>query len=101
MASGLVQIWPGTPVAAPLFNGQAVTGLRLADQGVDKQGKPADGFMPGMDVRAQLTVVGDGPVGAVGRALNQNENGPKGKTKTVRRARARLGHGHEVRHRTP
>jgi len=78
MASGLVQIWPGTPVAAPLFNGQAVTGLRLADQGVDKQGKPADGFMPGMDVRAQLTVVGDGPVGAVGRALNQNENGPKG-----------------------
>ncbi len=87
MASGLVQIWPGTPVAAPLFSGNAVTGLRLADQGVDKQGKPADNFMPGMDVRAQLTVVGDGPIGAVGHALNQNqngakhqdENGPKGK----------------------
>jgi electron-transferring-flavoprotein dehydrogenase len=77
MASGLVQIWPGTPVAAPLFKGNAVTGLRLADQGVDKQGKPAEGFMPGMDVRAQLTVVGDGPVGAVGRALDQNQNGAK------------------------
>ena len=30
-----------------------------------------------MDVRAKLTVVGDGPVGAVGRALNQNQNTPK------------------------
>ena len=77
MASGLVQIWPGTPVSAPLFDGEAVTGLRLADQGVDKDGAPSDGYMPGMDVRAKLTVVGDGPVGAVGRALNQNQNTPK------------------------
>jgi len=27
--------------------------------------------MPGMDIRAQLTVVGDGPVGAVGQALDE------------------------------
>ena len=33
--------------------------------------------MPGMDVRAQLTVVGDGPVGAVGNALDQKSDGPK------------------------
>jgi electron-transferring-flavoprotein dehydrogenase len=75
MATGLVQIWPGTPVAAPLFDGHAVTGLRLADQGVDKNGAPSDTFMPGMDIRAQLTVVGDGPVGSIGQTLNQNENG--------------------------
>jgi len=71
MTSGLVQIWPGTPVAAPLFNGNAVTGVRLADQGVDKEGAPVEGYMPGMDVRAHLTVVGDGPVGAVGQAIDQ------------------------------
>jgi electron-transferring-flavoprotein dehydrogenase len=71
MASGLAQIWPGTPVAAPLFSGKKVEGLRLTDQGVDKAGEPADGFMPGMDVRAALTVVGDGPVGAVGQALDR------------------------------
>jgi electron-transferring-flavoprotein dehydrogenase len=87
MASGLVQIWPGTPVAAPLFSGNAVTGLRLADQGVDKNGKPSDNFMPGMDVRAQLTVVGDGPVGAVGHALNQNENRPKGQNEDLAKHR--------------
>jgi electron-transferring-flavoprotein dehydrogenase len=71
MSTGLVQIWPSMPVAEPLFEGDAVTGIRLADQGVDKQGAPADGFMAGMDVRAALTVVGDGPVGQIGRALDK------------------------------
>jgi electron-transferring-flavoprotein dehydrogenase len=78
MASGLVQIWPGMPVSEPLIAGRAVTGLRLADQGVDKQGAPADGFMAGMDVHAQLTVVGDGPVGAVGQALDARLGLPEG-----------------------
>ena len=77
MGSGLVQIWPGTPVAGPLFEDRAVAGLRLADQGVDKNGSPADGFLPGMDVRAHLTVVGDGPVGAVGRAIDEKLGFPK------------------------
>jgi electron-transferring-flavoprotein dehydrogenase len=79
MASGLVQIWPGTPVSAPLFDGQGVTGLRLADQGVEKNGAPAEGFMAGMDVRALLTVVGDGPVGSIGRALDKNFKSPEHK----------------------
>jgi electron-transferring-flavoprotein dehydrogenase len=78
MASGLVQIWPGMPVSEPLIADRAVTGLRLADQGVDNQGAPADGFMAGMDVRAQLTVVGDGPVGAVGQALDARLGLPEG-----------------------
>ena len=78
MASGLVQIWPGTPVAAPLFSGNKVEGIRLADQGVDKSGAPTDCFMAGMDVRAQLTVVGDGPVGAIGQALDKKLGLPPG-----------------------
>jgi electron-transferring-flavoprotein dehydrogenase len=78
MATGLVQIWPGMPVSAPLFSGKAVQGLRLVDQGVDRSGAPADGFMAGMDVRAQLTVVGDGPVGAVGNALDEHFGLPQG-----------------------
>ena len=81
VATGLVQIWPGTPVSAPLFSGNTVQGLRLADQGVDKSGAPAGGFMAGMDVRAQLTVVGDGPVGAVGQALDEQLGLPKGNTR--------------------
>jgi electron-transferring-flavoprotein dehydrogenase len=48
MTSGLVQIWPGVPVSEPLLEGDAVTGVRLADQGVDKSGAPESSFMPGM-----------------------------------------------------
>jgi electron-transferring-flavoprotein dehydrogenase len=77
MAGGLVQIWPGTPVAGPIFEDAGVGGLRLVDQGVDKAGEPANDFLPGMDVHARLTVVGDGAVGQVSRALNQNQNGTK------------------------
>ena len=78
MATGLVQIWPGTPVSEPIITGRQVEGLRLADQGVDKSGAPTDGFMAGMDVRAALTVVGDGPVGAVGQAIDEKLGLPAG-----------------------
>ncbi len=71
-SAGTVQIWPGTPVAQALIEDGKVAGVRLADQGVDKKGKPSDGFMPGMDVRAALTVVGDGPVGAIGQQLDRH-----------------------------
>jgi electron-transferring-flavoprotein dehydrogenase len=79
MATGQIQIWPGSPVAAPLFNGKKVEGIRLADQGVDKSGIPVDGFMAGMDVKAALTVVGDGPVGAIGQALDEKLGMPEGR----------------------
>ena len=77
-ASGLVQIWPGMPVAEPLMEGDAVAGVRLADQGTDLQGHPEAGFTPGMDLRAALTVVGDGPVGAVGRKIDARMGMPPG-----------------------
>ncbi len=84
MAAGMAQIWPGTPVSGPIFDGnnnkkkRTVLGLRLTDQGVDKQGVPTNGYMPGMDVRARLTVVGDGPVGAVGQKLDERFGLPEG-----------------------
>ena len=77
-ASGVVQIWPGMPVAEPLIEGDAVAGVRLADQGTDLQGHPDAGFTPGMDLRAALTVVGDGPVGAVGRQIDAHIGMPQG-----------------------
>jgi electron-transferring-flavoprotein dehydrogenase len=78
MGSGTVQVWPSTPVASPLVEDGKVVGVRLIDQGTDKKGQPADGFMPGMDIRAALTVVGDGPVGAIGRQLDEQFGLPEG-----------------------
>ena len=78
MSTGAVQVWPGTPVREALIEAGCVTGVRLTDQGVDKDGRPDATFMPGMDVRAALTVVGDGPVGAVGRQLDSEFGLPAG-----------------------
>ena len=78
MGSGLVQIWPSMPVAEPVIEGNAVKGIRLADQGVTKTGEPDACYMPGMEVHAPLTVVGDGPVGAVGQKLNEHFGLPSG-----------------------
>ena len=79
MGTGTVQVWPGTPVAEALLDGEAVRGVRLLDQGVDRQGRPDGGaYLPGMDVHAALTVVADGPVGAVGRQLDEVLGMPDG-----------------------
>ena len=58
--------------------GEGVAGIRLCDQGVDRNGNPEPSYMPGMDIRAALTVVGDGPVGAVGRQLDEEFGLPDG-----------------------
>ncbi len=78
MSTGAVQIWPGTPVAKPLVDDGKVTGVRLMDQGTDKQGNPEAGFTPGMDIKAALTVIGDGPVGPIGRQLDEQFGLPAG-----------------------
>ena len=78
LGSGSVQIWPGMPVSQALIENERVTGLRMVDQGVDKAGNPDAGFMAGMDIKAALTVVGDGPVGPVGRQLDDHFGMPEG-----------------------
>jgi electron-transferring-flavoprotein dehydrogenase len=103
-STGTVQVWPGTPVAEALIEEVAqasclcaskeqsktetqrqdacatkkVIGVRLLDQGVDKKGNPSDSFTPGMDIHAALTVVGDGPVGPIGRQLDETFGLPDG-----------------------
>jgi electron-transferring-flavoprotein dehydrogenase len=52
--------------------------VRLLDQGVDKKGQPSDGFTPGMDIHAALTVVADGPVGPIGQQLDAHFGLPDG-----------------------
>ena len=80
-STGTVQIWPGTPVSQALIEKDQVVGIRLLDQGEDKRGNPAAGFTPGMDIRAALTVVGDGPVGSIGQQLDAHFGIPTGHVK--------------------
>ena len=67
-----------TLVASILVEGDRVAGVRLVDQGTDLRGTPEAAFMPGMDVRAALTVVADGPVGPIGRQLDERLGMPEG-----------------------
>ena len=78
LSSGTVQIWPGMPVSEALIEDKKILGVRLLDQGVDKSGNPEAGFTPGMDIHAALTVVGDGPVGAVSRDIDRRLGTPEG-----------------------
>jgi len=78
LGAGTVQIWPGTPVAAPLVDGNRVEGVRLLDQGTDKNGAPEAAFMAGMDIHAALTVVADGPVGPIGAQIDRQFGMPAG-----------------------
>lgn len=64
MMSGMAQIWPSTPVAAPLIEDGKMTGVVLANDGTE--------------VRGALTVVGDGPFGPVGRQLDEEFGMPAG-----------------------
>jgi electron-transferring-flavoprotein dehydrogenase len=57
MSTGAVQIWPGTPIEDLLREDGKVQGVRM--------------LSGGMEMRADLTVIADGPVGICGRQLNQ------------------------------
>ncbi len=46
-----------------------IVGAKIADKRVDKEGKPAEGYTPGMDVFAKVTFLGEGTRGYVTQKL--------------------------------
>jgi len=65
-----VNIFPEFPGADLLFDeNDRVTGVRTGDKGIDKEGKPRANFEPGVDLRAKVTVLGEGPRGSLAKKL--------------------------------
>jgi electron-transferring-flavoprotein dehydrogenase len=65
-----VNVFPGFPGAEMLYEGKRVKGVRARDMGVDKWGDPKDGeFMPGGDLVAKVTVLGEGTRGSLAKHL--------------------------------
>jgi electron-transferring-flavoprotein dehydrogenase len=62
-----VQVYPGFAAAEILFDGagasERVAGVQTRDSGIDKHGARKDGFQAGMNVKAKVTVFGEGPRG--------------------------------------
>jgi electron-transferring-flavoprotein dehydrogenase len=49
----------------------SVVGVRTGDRGVGRDGRPKANFEPGVDVRAQITVLGEGPRGTLSKQLER------------------------------
>ncbi|MGI9430648.1 MAG: 4Fe-4S dicluster domain-containing protein [Myxococcota bacterium] len=64
-----VDIYSGFAGDELLIEGNQVVGVRLGDMGVDKDGKPKGTFQPGMDIRAKVTVLGEGVRGSLSKQL--------------------------------
>ncbi len=66
-----VNVFPGFAGVDLLWEGDQVVGVRTGDKGVGKDGQPKGAFEPGMDLRALVTVFGEGPRGHLARKLIQ------------------------------
>jgi len=67
-----VNIFPEFPGADLLYDDQdRVLGVRTGDKGIDKEGKRKANYEPGVDLRARLTVLGEGPRGSLTKQLVQ------------------------------
>ncbi|HUQ33088.1 MAG TPA: electron transfer flavoprotein-ubiquinone oxidoreductase [Pyrinomonadaceae bacterium] len=70
-----VNIFPEFPGAEMLYDEEdRVVGVRTGDKGIDKEGKPKANFEPGVDLRAKVTVLGEGPRGSLTKQLTQRLN---------------------------
>jgi electron-transferring-flavoprotein dehydrogenase len=64
-----IDIYPGFAGDQLLVEGGRVVGVRIGDMGVDRHGKPKPNYQPGMDIRAKVTVLGEGVRGSLSRQL--------------------------------
>ena len=64
-----IQIFPGFPGAVLQRDGGKVTGVQLADSGVDKHGQPRGNFQAGGILAGKLTVLAEGSRGSMTKQL--------------------------------
>jgi electron-transferring-flavoprotein dehydrogenase len=64
-----VMIMPEFPGADLLIENGVVVGVRTGDKGIDKHGQPKGNFEPGTDIKAKLTVLGEGARGSLTKLL--------------------------------
>ncbi|MBI3855495.1 MAG: electron transfer flavoprotein-ubiquinone oxidoreductase, partial [Planctomycetes bacterium] len=65
-----VNVFPGFPAVDALIENGRVAGVRTGDKGVDKQGQRKANYEAGVDIKAKVTIVGEGPRGSLTRILS-------------------------------
>jgi electron-transferring-flavoprotein dehydrogenase len=64
-----VDLFPGFAAAEPLLEGDRLVGVRTGDRGIDRSGKHKANYEPGIDIRAKVTVLAEGPRGTLTKVL--------------------------------
>jgi electron-transferring-flavoprotein dehydrogenase len=64
-----VDIFPGFAGTEVLYEGNSVIGVRTGDKGIDAEGNRKSNFEPGIDLRAKVTVFGEGTRGSLIKGL--------------------------------
>jgi electron-transferring-flavoprotein dehydrogenase len=62
-------IFPGFAGTEVLYDGNRIIGVRTGDKGIDADGNRKGNFEPGIDLRAKVTVFGEGSRGSLTKAL--------------------------------
>ncbi|MDH3494383.1 MAG: electron transfer flavoprotein-ubiquinone oxidoreductase [Acidobacteriota bacterium] len=79
-----INIFPEFPGSEMLYDDEDnVIGVRTGDKGVDKEGKPKGNFEPGIDLIAQVTVLGEGSRGSLTKSLTERLGLNEGKEPQV------------------
>ena len=58
-----VEVYTEFAATELIREGEAILGAKIGDKGLDKDGNPGEGFAPGMDLMAKVTVLGEGTRG--------------------------------------
>jgi electron-transferring-flavoprotein dehydrogenase len=74
-----VDIFPGFAGTEILYYDNRVVGVRTGDKGIDPDGNKKSNFEPGIDLRAKVTVFGEGTRGSLAKELIKKLNLDDGK----------------------
>jgi electron-transferring-flavoprotein dehydrogenase len=64
-----VDVFPEFAATRVLVENDRVVGVRIGDKGIDKMGKPKPNFEPGVDIRAKIVILAEGPRGTLTKQL--------------------------------
>ncbi|MBI5432010.1 MAG: electron transfer flavoprotein-ubiquinone oxidoreductase [Planctomycetes bacterium] len=67
-----IEVYPGFAGAEILYDGSRVIGVQTRDAGVSKHGATKANFQPGMNIKAGVTVFGEGTRGSLAKGLIEN-----------------------------
>ncbi|MFN7940337.1 MAG: electron transfer flavoprotein-ubiquinone oxidoreductase [Thermoanaerobaculia bacterium] len=59
------------PGREALLDGERVVGVRTGDRGLDRHGARKSNYEPGVDIRSQVVVLGEGPRGTIAKQLER------------------------------